>query len=269
MLRRRCFFAMLLIGAMAPAMAQSQAGPPWVEPMRKVHQAFSGTPGQVLQLGDSITYSMAFWSVLGWKDPSPWLGDDGLPKQPGGRPWKQVLSGFRDKGKEHGNFSGWTVDRLVATVDQQLAAKRPEVALIMIGTNDVKGGSLPGSYRGDLETVITRCLEVGCVPIVSTIPPMRDRAAGVDQANRVIAELAAQYHLPLVDYHAAILERRPDDWDGSLISKDGIHPSGGGDDFSPETLRQHGYQLRTWVTFLTLREVYFRVLHPDLMEGSR
>ena len=67
------------------------------------------------------------------------------------------------------------------------------------------------------------------------------------------------------DFHAAILQRRPgNSWDGTLISKDGVHPSGGkSQDYSKENLKACGYALRNWVNFLILREVYFRVLHPE------
>ena len=39
--------------------------PYWVEPMKAVHAGFHGNPGYVAQFGDSITYSMAFWTPIG------------------------------------------------------------------------------------------------------------------------------------------------------------------------------------------------------------
>src|SRR4051794_41648261 len=36
----------------------------WVEPMRQVHLRFSGKPGTLAQIGDSITFSGAYWSPL-------------------------------------------------------------------------------------------------------------------------------------------------------------------------------------------------------------
>ena len=36
----------------------------WMEPMRKVHAQFKGTPGTFAQFGDSITVTMAFWAPL-------------------------------------------------------------------------------------------------------------------------------------------------------------------------------------------------------------
>ena len=36
------------------------ADPEWVEPMKKVHAKFSGTPGTFALFGDSITVSLGF-----------------------------------------------------------------------------------------------------------------------------------------------------------------------------------------------------------------
>jgi hypothetical protein len=84
----------------------------------------------------------------------------------------------------------------------------------------------------------------------------------VEKTNTIIRDLAKKLNVPLVDYCAEILKRRPGDtWDKTLISDDGVHPSGGDTgNFSEENLKNSGYALRTWVNFLALRELYFRVL---------
>ena len=46
------------------AQAQPDVPPHWLEPMKKVHARFTGTPGTFAQFGDSITVSMAFWAPL-------------------------------------------------------------------------------------------------------------------------------------------------------------------------------------------------------------
>ncbi|MHC4250167.1 MAG: SGNH/GDSL hydrolase family protein, partial [Planctomycetota bacterium] len=138
-----------------------------------------------------------------------------------------------------------------------------EVALIMIGTNDVRGNKVPSGYEKGLDTLIAKLLAASCVPIISTIPPMRNKDAGVKEANEIIRKLAAKHKLPLVDYHEEIMKRRPTDWDGTLISKDGVHPSGGKTQvFTEENLKTSGYALRNYVTFMKFREVYFKVLDP-------
>src|SRR3974390_1623713 len=59
---------LILAGILAwstPILAGAES-PYWVEPMRKVHARFTGTPGTLALLGDSITVSLAFWAPLEW-----------------------------------------------------------------------------------------------------------------------------------------------------------------------------------------------------------
>jgi lysophospholipase L1-like esterase len=237
----------------------------WVERMIAAHARFKGKPGYVAQLGDSITYSMAFWSPLGWDSPEKYLTrDDGLPKVPADKRWRDILSGFRDKGPKHGNYSGWRVGDVLKVIDQVLAEEQPEIALIMLGTNDISGGRVPPDYSAGLKRIIQKCLEAGCVPILNTIPPRRGHDAAVDEANRVVRGLASDNKIPLADFHAECIRLAPGGkWDGTVISNDGVHPSGGNNQvYTDENMSKCGYAIRNWVNFLAVREVYFRVLHP-------
>jgi len=266
-MRRRisqCTLALsTLIFLLGPACGAGEAD--WVEPMKTVHAAFRGQAGCVAQLGDSITYSMAFWSPIGWDEADKYLKkDDGLPKRPEGKRWRDTLKGFRDKGPKHGNYSGWRVGNVLKAIDAVLAQKRPEMAIIMVGTNDISGGNVPGSYRPGLEQIVRKCLAAHCIPILNTIPPRRGRQDAVEGANEVIRAVAKQFKVPLADYHAACLRLRPgDSWDGTIISRDGVHPSGGKSNvYTDENMKVCGYALRNWVNFLAVREVYFRVIAP-------
>jgi lysophospholipase L1-like esterase len=238
----------------------------WVAAMRQTHAGFQGTAGHVAQLGDSITYSMAFWKPFSWSDPDAFLPDDALPKKPAEQRWRDTIKGAGNEGKggEAGNYSGWTAAQLLQAVPGVISRNKPEAAIIMIGTNDARGNKLRPTYAEELGKIVQLCLDAHCVPILSTIPPMRGCADSVAEANRIVKDLAAKQNVPLVDYHAAILERAPDGkWDGTLISGDGVHPSGGETHvFSKENLAKSGYALRNYVTFLGYREVYFKVLHP-------
>jgi lysophospholipase L1-like esterase len=238
----------------------------WVPAMQKVHAGFQGSAGYVAQFGDSITFSMAFWKPFSWSNPDAYLPDDGLPRKPAEGRWRDVIKGAGDEGKggEAGNYSGWTAAQLLKKVPGAIERNKPEAAIVMIGTNDARGNKLRPGYADDLAKIVQLCLDAKCVPILSTIPPMRNCAESVAEANKIIQELAAKQSLPLVDYHAAILAHAPDGkWDGTLISQDGVHPSGGGSqDMSKENLAKSGYALRNYVTFLVYREVYFKVLHP-------
>ncbi len=234
--------------------------------MREVHRGFNGQAGYVAQFGDSITYSMAFWTPIGWDSPDQYLTvDDGLPKTPKNARWRDYVKGTRDKGPEHGNYSGWTVGQLNRAVDGALAKNKPEVAIIMIGTNDIAGGKLPESYRQQLQQVVQKCLDQHCVPILNTIPPRRGREDAVAAANKTIREVAAQMSVPLADFHAECLRLRPrQSWDGTLISGDGVHPSGGKSNvYTADNISQCGYALRNWVNFLVLRQIYTQVLEHN------
>lgn len=247
------------------APATRPATPDWVAPMQKVHARHAGDGCYVAQFGDSITYSMAFWSALSWHDPAQYLkADDSLPKSPTGKKWQEVLSGMRDKGREHGNFSGWRTGDLLKVLDNLLLKKKPAIAIVMIGTNDIAGGKAPANYRKDLETIVGRCIDAGCVPILNTIPPRKNAGQAVADANEIIRQVAVNSKVPLVDYHAAIVHRQPEGaWAGTLISDDGVHPTGGKTEvMTEENLKVSGYALRTWVNFLAVREVYFRVIAP-------
>jgi lysophospholipase L1-like esterase len=230
--------------------------------MREVHAGFNGQKGYAAQFGDSITYSMAFWSPMSWDDPSKYLSaDDVLPKAPGAGAWKNIIKGARDKGPKFANYSGWKVGDLLKSVDAVLARDKPETAIIMIGTNDISGGKVPENYRAGLVQVIAKCLAAHCVPILNTIPPRRDREKAVDAINTIIREVAKEKRIPLADFHAACLRVRPGTtWDGTIISEDGVHPSGGKTNvYDKANLKTSGYALRNWVNFLVFRQLYFGV----------
>ncbi len=252
--------------ATQPSRGNASGGvPDWVEPMRQVHAGFQGTPGYVAQFGDSITYSMAFWSTMSWTYPDHYLiGNDGLPKTPPGRRWRDILLGARDKGPKFANYSGWRVGQLLRAMDDVLEREKPEIAMIMIGSNDVSGKEVPKKYGEQLAEVVDKCIAAHCVPLLSTIPPRRGRQELVVQVNQIIRDLAARKHIPLVDFYAECLRHRPGEtWDGTIISSDGVHPSGGESHvYTDENLRKCGYALRNWLNFRMVRQIYFRVLHP-------
>ena len=74
-------------------------------------------------------------------------------------------------------------------------------------------------------------------------------------------DVAAKGKLPLADFHTECLRLRSGKtWDGTIISKDGVHPSGGKSNiYNEENLKNCGYALRNWVNFLVYRQLYFRV----------
>ncbi|NQT91157.1 MAG: DUF4091 domain-containing protein [Lentisphaerae bacterium] len=257
MQKRIALSGLLLTVCLAASMAAEEE-PYWYEPMKAINTEFEGNPGFVAQFGDSITASMAFWSAFNFCDPVPFLPEDGLPKMPAQwKRWRDIIKGARNKAA---SGPGWRVGNLLPAVEALLKKEQPEVAIIMIGTNDMNAGP---QYRAGLQTIIEKCLAARCIPILNTIPPRRGRMDTVKQINDVVRELAQKYKVPLVDYYAEILKRRPGEtWDGTLISNDGVHPSAPNTiDFSEANLRNSGYALRSWVNFLMYRDLYFKILN--------
>jgi hypothetical protein len=97
-----------------------------------------------------------------------------------------------------------------------------------------------------------------------------------------VRRVAADKKVPLIDYHAEILKRRPDDWDGTLpkfkavkgseyevptlIARDGVHPSypKAHQDYSDDSLSKSGYALRNYLTVTAYADLIRHVLKPDI-----
>lgn len=234
---------------MACVLGLPAADEPWIAAMKAVHAKGTAQPGSVSQIGDSITYTKAFLAGIAW----------GEPKGPEWEVLKRLtVKDFNErKGADHANFSGWTAADGLARVPAVLAAERPAIAVIMYGTNDLRKQVAPADYERNLEAIVGLCLKAGCIPIVSTIPPQLGQDAAVESFNAVVRKVAAAARIPLVDFHAEILERQPGTaWNGTLLGRDDVHPSGGANfDFSEGNLKTCGYALRNYLTCRALKQV--------------
>ncbi len=119
-----------------------------------------------------------------------------------------------------------------------LAAQRPEVVLLMEGTNDL--GHPTATEDAALQAMAMMLGEAqaaGAAPVLATISPIRgsrgraEVAAKVQPYNRRLRELAAARSVPLVDVHAALLRGDCPGADSSVLScigRDGLHPTARG-----------------------------------------
>lgn len=108
---------------------------------------------------------------------------------------------------------------------------RPEVALIMEGTNDISDGNPTaiGPAVAGLRNMIVAAKGMGVRPYLATIPPMNrdgDRGrrgwATVPLLNTQIRDLASRESVTLVDVHQAFNENL------ALLGDDGLHPNAEG-----------------------------------------
>lgn len=243
------------IGRPAPA---ATSRPDWRPHARQVHAKFTGKPNTIGQYGDSITNSRAFFSNMFWGQFKFANEDD-----------KALLARFRQavprqcadwKEPRHGNLGGWRIENVLSVIDEVLKADNPEIALVMIGTNDLNGSPDPerNRFAEKLGTLIDKLESNGTVVVLHTIPPKRGKMPAVEAYNKLIRQLASRRELPLIDYYAEVVSRRPNDWDGTLVSADGVHPSFPKEfqqDFTEDGLRNSGYTLRNYLALKMWAEV--------------
>jgi len=259
------------------ALALTQTAPDYADAMRKIATKFTGKEGVVLHLGDSITYANQYsgWARYG-KGKTPqeeaalkWMhcgaNDDtdgwylARVDRPGNRS-DTAVSGIRSYEYLEGGKSG------IPPMAEVVRKYNPQIAVIMLGTNDITGGRTALQYRADMTKVLDLVTANGTIPIVSTLPPIRGKEDAVKAFNAVVWELAKAKKLPVVDFGGEVLKRRPTDWLGTLISDDGVHPTGdhggasAGSEPTEENLKNSGYLLRGVLSVRKIAEVKAKVL---------
>src|SRR5262249_32884505 len=133
-------------------------------------------------------------------------------------------------------------------------------------------------YVAKTRDVVKRCLDNGTVVILSTIPPRHGQLDKSRQFAGAVKALGKELNVPVVDYFAEVLKRRPDDWDGALpkfkdapggeyevptlIARDGVHPSNPKkyQTYDEEGLKNNGYVLRNFLVLRAYDEVIGKVL---------
>lgn len=107
-------------------------------------------------------------------------------------------------------------------LDCELRVSRPSVALIMFGTNDLPYRNV-SVFRANIDQILTITEAHGVIPVVSTIPMRKDKAAAsADLAayNLAIIAVARAHAAPIWNYWLA-MQNLPDNG----ISTDMLHPS--------------------------------------------
>ena len=248
----------------------------WIAPMRKVHERFTGAKGAFAQFGDSITITMAFWAPLAGEPKKMDAATARAHSLVKARMKTECWSKW--KGPEFGNNGSMTIRWAHANVDQWLAKLNPEVVVMMFGSNDV-GQMSAEEYEQKTREVVQRCLNNGTVVLLTTAPPRSGYLDKSEAFAEAVRKIARETNVPLIDYCAEILKRRPKDWNGALpqfkglpgdeyqvptlIARDGVHPSNPkqyANDFSDEGLNHNGFALRNFLTMTAYAGVIEQVL---------
>ena len=252
------------IGTMTPQVRER------LRAIAAVGKAMGRESGRMGQIGDSITESSAYFrnAVLNGIQSNE-TGHDYDPI----RSWlayaatqpADANSFYRDRGKDtvYGNKSGWTLTNAISAGHPALAVEVGDGVmagqfawvLIMFGTNDIDAGSWNAdNWKSEYRNFVQQFIDLGIVPVLSTIPPEQVHVGDgrVELANQKIVEISEELEILMVDFNALILHYQPVNWNGSLISADGTHPSagGGGREFSQTALTAtDGYAARTKLSF--------------------
>ncbi len=233
------------------------------------------TVGKVLQVGDSMTFSFAYGS---W-------ARSGI----GRTTTDQIAIDWMHAGA-FDITDGWNLSQNGTTAQNNMGWGSTKVENIFTDTdlNDAQFAVLmmnvPTSDPNDLTVIeqrVDQFIAVGIVPVLSTIPPRTsptfDTQLG-EPYNEALRALAQQLSLPLIDFKKELILRRPNGtWENTLISSDGVHPSGtsgiymsnsnpyddGGDPTTHTTgdaALWSGYLLRTWLTVQKIKEIKQKVI---------
>ena len=268
--------------AMQPEPIKLEPGLPpgdyWVEPMRQIHKRFKGKPGTLAQYGDSITVTMAFLSGFSYgkgitaKNCTPEVQAelDAITSYADRTLWRQW------KGWRWGCEGQMKSDWFLANIDGWQKKMNPEVGVILFGTNDI-AGLAPPEYTENMAAAVRRMLTGGTVPMLTTVPPKSGADHVMADYYLALVSVARELKIPVIDYYAEIMRRRPDDWNGrldkfkdrkgyqvlTLISGDGVHPSNPKEyvnDFGEQALSNNGFVLRNYMTLRKYHEVIAKVL---------
>ncbi|MEY2847060.1 MAG: hypothetical protein RL076_2606 [Chloroflexota bacterium] len=146
----------------------------------------------------------------------------------------------------------------------ELRLKRPSIALIMYGSNDVTYG-VPSDFENSYAEVIEYTLAQGVIPVLSTIPPRRDNPIyneRVTRYNAIIIRMASAKRLPLWNYWLAL---QSPELVNHGFAADGVHPNTyrltQSADFSHDGLR-YGYNQRN-LTALQVLDTLRRIVILD------
>lgn len=245
--------------------------------MKAVAKKFTGTEGVVIHFGDSITHANPYsqWARHGKgkskedEDICKWMHTNKKTDLDG---W-HLCSVDKPGGRSETAAGGMRIDQFLKgghnglpSLGQLLKKYNPQIAVLMLGTNDASAGIKVDDYQRDMAKGVDLILANGAICILSTIPPHPGRGQLAESYNQALRQIARDKKIPLIDYEKEILKRRPNDWNGTLLGKNDVHPTAGKGEINSasepteENLKNSGYLLRGWLSVRKIAEVKKKVL---------
>ena len=283
-MRRIALFSACALGLTAfalPAAEPIKEDWDYAAAMKDVAKGFKGKEGVVIHVGDSITHAHPYsqWALGGEgrtdadKAVLAWMH---LGKEDNTDGWWLARFDHPSGGRSHTAAGGMRFDECLAggrfglpSLAEMLKTYQPRMVVLMLGTNDASQGRKIEDYAKDAETAVKTITDNHAIPILSTIPPHIGREELAKSYSEALRGIARRHKLPLIDYEREILTRRKDDWNGTLMNKDDVHPTAatGGEGGvrassapTDENLKSSGYLLRGWLSVKKIGEVKRKAL---------
>jgi lysophospholipase L1-like esterase len=165
----------------------------------------------------------SLWSILG----DSIAAGDSANKFYWGQCWFMLAAlqtGGRVLPLTNGGVPGNTLAQMLARVDTDIIAYRPDRCAVGGGTNDVTTFSV-ASYRTTYSQILDRLRAAGIEPVIQTIPPRDDGYnATVAKMNAIARGLAEARGLWVFDLHRLLVDPSNGHYRAGYSSGDGIHP---------------------------------------------
>jgi lysophospholipase L1-like esterase len=196
----------------------------------------SGDACKILPLGDSITYGLGyaggyrvqlFHKAQAAGQHITFVGS--LSNGP------NMVDGVSFP-KQNEGHSGWKIDQLLPLIPSPALTDKPQIILLMIGTNDIAQNddvtNAPKRLGGLLDKVIMAAPDT--LIVVGNITPLNRGSEAVDRYNAAIpaqveARASAGKHILFVDLHAVVT---------TAMLADGVHPNKEGSDHMADVFYQ-------------------------------
>ncbi len=140
----------------------------------------------------------------------------------------------------------------------ELRVNRPAVVFIFAGRNDAFTGTPPDQFEADLRQVVQTIINGGAIPVLTTIPGDPNTYPALPTYNSIIATVADDNNLVLVNVWRAIQDNVPFAVQPDLT----LTSPGANDVFSSDALNNYGVPVRNVQLLRILRDLQQEILAP-------
>src|SRR5262249_39524618 len=159
-----------------------------------------------------------------------WMHTDAKDKTDGWWLCRQELVSHRSYTSESGLESAWLFEGgekapgrwpgpPLPPLAKMLDDYKPQIVVFEIGIYEAEKELPVADYRKNMAKALDLVLERGATRFPSTAPPIKAHLKASTAYNEALRELARERGLPLIDMEQEILQRRPEDWYGTLMTR--------------------------------------------------